>query len=257
MMDKPTDTGMNRTGIATSPIDSERTISAAEAADTASPLDGSLLEAERTRWSRDADPLGTVPPPGTLKGIAKTLLEKLQGRQPNVFIDKLGERLAYERTGTRLYDALLAKFEAANVHEGGPTRADLEKHRNDEHHHFLLVCDAIRQLGADPTAITPCADVVAVAGLGWVQILTDPRTTFTQCLDVMLIIEQGDVAGWELLTELATSLGFDDLADQFRAANVIEEEHAAHLKAWVTQALLGQVGTEPTPPLDVNNPAPP
>jgi rubrerythrin len=246
--DKPTDTGTNRTGIATSPVDSKRTIEAAEEIGVVAGVDGKALEAERVRWARGADPVGTVPPPGTLKGLAKTVLERLQGHRPTVLIDKLGERLAYERTGVRLYEALIAKLAAAHVHEGGPTRAELERIRDDEHRHALLVRDAIRELGADPTAMTPCADVVGVAGLGWVQVLTDPRTTLTQCLDVMLIAERGDAVGWELLTELAAALGLDDLADQLRAAGAVEEEHAARVRTWLARALLGQAGAYPTPP---------
>lgn len=254
-MNKPTDTGLNRTGIATSPIDSKRMVAAAEQAGTVGPHNGKALETERVLWARSADPIGSVPPPGTIKGIALTLLERLQGHHPTVFIDKLGERLAYERSGTRLYEALIAKFEAANVHEGGPTRAELEAIRDQEHEHMLLVVDVIQQLGADPTAMTPSADVIGVAGLGWVQVLTDPRTTLTQCLDVMLIVERGDVEGWTVLTELAEQLGLDDVADRFRAANGIEQIHAMKVRTWVSTAVLGQAGAEPTPPRDVNNPA--
>lgn len=184
MMEKPTDTGSNRTGIATSPIEAKRTIEASKLVTPDGSLDGQGMELERTTWARQADPIGTVPPPGTMKGMAKTLLEKLQGHKPTVFIDKIGERLAYERTGVRLYEALLAKFEAAHVHAGGPTRAELEAIRNDEYAHFVLCRDALLKLGADPTAMTPSADVVAVAGLGWIQVLGDPRTTLSQCMCV-------------------------------------------------------------------------
>jgi rubrerythrin len=249
-MDKPTDTGMNRTGIATSPIDSRRTIEAAEQATPAGTLDGKALEGERVLWAREAAPLGSVPPPGTIKGLAKAALEMLHGHKPTVFIDKLGERLAYERTGTRLYEALIAKLEAAHVHGGGPTRAELENIRDDEHRHALLVRDAIQQLGADPTAMTPGADVVGIAGLGWVQVLADPRTTLTQCLDVMLIAEHGDVDGWELLVELAAAIGLDDLADQFREANLVEQDHASKVRGWLARSLLGQLGAFPTSPQD-------
>ena len=247
-MTRPTDTGTNRTGIATSPIDSKKTIEAAERAQTLGQGDGKVIEAERTSWARDAEPLGTVPPPGTLKGVAKATLELLQGHKANVFIDKLGERLAYERAGTRLYDALLAKFEAADIHAGGPLRADLELIREQEHQHVLLVRDALRELGADPTAMTPGADLVGVAGQGWVQSLADPRTTFTQCLDVMMIAESGDVEGWALLVELASSLGFDELAQKFRQANIVEEEHAMKVRGWLLASVLGQAGVSPTPP---------
>src|SRR5687768_9315317 len=127
MATKPTDIGMNRTGIATSPIDSQRTVKGAQAAGpgTSAVHNGHALEVERIARSRGARPVGTVPPPTTVKGVAKSVLEMIEGHKPTVFIDKLGERLAFERTGTRLYEALLAKFEAADVHEGGPTREEL------------------------------------------------------------------------------------------------------------------------------------
>ncbi|MDX2093350.1 MAG: ferritin-like domain-containing protein [Kofleriaceae bacterium] len=247
-MDKPTDMGTNRTGIATSPIDSKKLIEAAERANTIGLGDGAALEAERIEWARNADPIGTVPPPGTVKGMAKATFELLKGHKANVLIDKLGERLAYERAGTRLYDALLAKFEAASVHAGGPTRFDLETIRDEEHAHLVLVRDALKRLGADPTAMTPGADIVATAGLGWVQVLADPRTTFTQCLDVLLIIEGGDVEGWSLLVELTGALGFDELAGEFRQASLVEEEHEMKIRNWLTAAILGQAGAEPTAP---------
>jgi rubrerythrin len=248
-MHKPTDIGANRTGIKTSPIDSKRTIQgAAEAAGPLTGLDGAAIEAERIRWSRDAYPVGTVPPPGSLKGVIKSAIEAIEGHKVTVFIDKLGERLAFERTGSRLYDALLAKLEAADIHEGGPTREEIEKIRDDERQHYAIVRAAIEQCGADPTAMTPCADVVAVSSIGWIHALSDPRTTLTQCLDVILSAEATDCEGWTLLAQLADELGFDDLAMQFNEALQVEEEHAATVRTWVLTRLLGESGVEPSPP---------
>lgn len=245
---KPTDVGLNRTGIATSPIDSAKTIAGAKDGGSGERMDGRALETERLLWATQAGPVGSMPPPASLKGVIKTLLEAAEGHTATVFLDKLGERLAYERTGTRLYDALLVKFEAANVHPGGPTRAEIEQIRDDEHRHMLLLREAIEQLGADPTAVTPCADIVGVAGLGWVQILTDPRTTLTQCLDIMLMAELGDNESWFLLCELADTLGFDDLATKFRAAMTQEEDHLAKVRTWVSRAVMGQAkATAKTP----------
>jgi hypothetical protein len=34
----------------------------------------------------------------------------LGGKEPIVFLDKLGERAAFERSGTRLYETLIAKL---------------------------------------------------------------------------------------------------------------------------------------------------
>jgi len=247
MTKKPTDTGMNRTGMATSPIDSERLLDAAKLAEPALRMDGMAIETERIAFSREADPFGTVPPPATLKGVAKLILEKIQRHKPTVFIDKLGERLAFERTGTRLYDALLAKLGAASVHQGGPTREDLERIRDEENGHVLIVRGALEQLGADPTAMTPGADLVGVAGLGWVHAMTDPRTTLTQGLDIILMAELADNDSWAMLIELAEGLGFGDLATQFREALAREEEHLANVRSWLSSSLLGQSGVSPTP----------
>jgi rubrerythrin len=247
-MQKPTDTGINRTGIATSPIDSIRTERGAEEAHTAGPLDGRALIDERARWARDAGPLGTVPPPATVKGVLKVAVEKLRGHKPTVLIDKLGERLAYERTGTRLYEAVIAKLEAADPHPGGPMRVDLEVIRDAEHRHVAVLRDALLQLGADPTAMTPGADLIAVSGLGWIQAMTDPRTTLNQCLDILLLVELGDRGAWELLIGLTRQLDFEDLARQFEAALAQEEQHVSRVRGWVTTALYGEAGAEPAVP---------
>lgn len=243
-MTKPTDIGMNRTGIATSPIDSRRTIEGAADAHTGGPLDGAALIAERQSWARDAPPIGTMPPPASIKGVMKTVIEKIEGHKPTVFLDKLGERLAFERTGTRLYEAAIAKLAGADPHPSGPSRADLEEIHDTERRHFGLLRDAIVQLGADPTVMTPSADLIAIAGLGWVQAVSDPRTTLNQCLDILLMAELVDGDGWQLLAELAGQLGFDDLAGQFRDALLEEERHALRVRGWISAALLGEAGAQ-------------
>jgi rubrerythrin len=234
---------MNRTGIATSPIDSRRTIEGAEQAQTDSVVDGEALAAERLLWASSAPPIGTMPPPATLKGVIKTAVEKLEGHKPTVFLDKLGERLAFERTGTRLYEAVMVKLEAADPHPSGPSRADLAEIHAAERRHFTVVRDAILQLGADPTAMTPCADLISVAGFGWVQAVSDPRTTLNQCLDVLMIAELADTEGWQLLVELADQLGFDDLGRRFRAAMVEEERHVQRVRSWISASLIGEAAT--------------
>ena len=244
-MTRPTDTGMNRTGIATSPVDSRRTIEGAEQAQTDTAVDGEVLATERLTWASTAPPLGTMPPPATLKGLMKTLIEKIEGHKPTVFLDKLGERLAFERTGTRLYEAVMVKVAAADPHPGGPSRADLAAIHGAELCHFAIVRDAIRQLGADPTAMTPCTDLISVAGLGWVQAVSDPRTTLNQCLDILLMAELADTSGWQLLIELADQLGFDDLGRQFRSALLEEEQHVLRVRGWLSTALLGEAAPPP------------
>ena len=104
--------GTNRTGAALAPERIEAMIAGTEEFYPSSEGDGSAIIAVRAEYAQEAEPIGTVPPPATLKGIAKTAFKALKGGEPTLFLDKLGERLAFERTGTRLYEALLGKIVA-------------------------------------------------------------------------------------------------------------------------------------------------
>src|SRR3954447_8119657 len=100
--------GMNRTGVQMSPFDTSAMQAGMPASMTpATPGDDSALAAMRSSYIASAEPLGSVPVPGTIKGVITTGVSMLTGNQPQLFLDKLGERLAFERTGTRLYDALI------------------------------------------------------------------------------------------------------------------------------------------------------
>jgi hypothetical protein len=246
-MKDPTSTGLNRTGVGTSRKDSKELVTAAEQYTPFEGSDGAALAAERLTWASAAEPVGTMPPPATIKGAAKMGLKMIQGEHPTDVLDKLGERAAYERSGTRLWEAMMVKHAAGNVHAGGPTLAELQAIRDDELRHYGIVRDAIMKLGADPTVMTPCADVSGVIGMGLVQVLTDPRTTFTQCLEAMLAAELVDNDAWLMLADLADGLGHDELAKDFRVALLQEEAHLAQVRTWLTAALVGQAGIDPAP----------
>jgi rubrerythrin len=249
---KPTDMGSNRTGIATSPVLAEAAEQgAADACPDPAP-DGEEMSKARADFARGAPPVGTMSPPASMKGAAKAVAEAIKGNSALAFLDLLGERLAFERTGTRLYDALLVKLEGADARPTGPTREQLEEIRDDETRHFGLLRDAIETLGGDPTVVTPSADVVGVAGSGWVQALTDPRTTLTEALKVVLAAELTDNDGWETLVEVAAGLEQEELAAQFREAAADEEDHLTRVRAWVMLAVAAQTGIEP-PPMAVDD----
>jgi rubrerythrin len=242
---KPTDLGPNRTGIATSPIDSKALIEGAQAGTLMVQLEPLQLHSERVAWSRDVTPVGTMPPPASIKGVAKTAVDAIRGKHPMVFLDLIAERLAFERTGTRLYEALLVKYDAGHPEPGGPTREDLERIRDDELQHFAMLKEALETLGADPTAMTPGADVTGVMSMGLVQTLSDPRVTLTQALKAILVAELTDNDGWLVLADVAARLGHDELASRFRVGLAAEEEHLARVRSWVTIRIDGQAGLEP------------
>jgi hypothetical protein len=84
---------------------------------------------------------------------------------------------------------------------------------------------AIEQLGGDPTAVTPAANLSATASQGVPKVVADPRTTLLQSLEAVLIAELSDNACWETLVELAQQAGENDLGQQFEQVHATEQEH--------------------------------
>ena len=126
-MEAKTKLGKNRTGMDMSPVDSGEMLQGSQRAVPTSEGDEGTAAAIRAEYIREADPIGSVPPPGTVKGMVKSGMQALTGNRPHVLIDKLGERLAFERGGTRLYEAIIAKCLATGDGEGVVDRARLEQ----------------------------------------------------------------------------------------------------------------------------------
>jgi rubrerythrin len=245
MKKKTTDTGLNRTGTAMSPIESKKVEQAALQSDVGSPNQTPSLAAVRAQHARAAQTIGTMPPPANLKGAVRSAATAAKGQKITVFLDLLAERLAFERTGTRLYEALMAKHAAADDHTGGPTLADLQRLRDEEQAHMHLLTSTLVSLGSDPTALTPSANLAAVATSGVLQVLTDPRTTLTEALRAILVIELTDNDAWDLLVQFAQALGHDDLAMRFSAALAEEKQHLEKVRGWARASLEGQAGIVP------------
>ncbi len=182
------------------------------------------LAANRVRVAKDSRPAATMPP-------AKDVpLERLP------ILDKLGARLAFERTGTRMYQALLSKHDAFGGFRGGPSRADLEHIRDEEHRHLIVAQNLIIRLGGDPTVVTPCANLQATASYGILQVLVDPRTTLIECLDAIIVAELTDHESWDLLGRTVAPLGDKQAEAQIREAERVEQEHLAKVRSWLAAA---------------------
>lgn len=238
----PTDLGTNRTGVSMSPIDTPRMVDAAMNVPVIAEGAGEMVNMRRAYIADAPEPIGSMPPPVTPKGMAKTAMQMLQGHKATVLLDKMGERLAFERTGTRLYDALIVKVVGSGASAVGPRHADLEELRAEELRHFQLVHRHLVRLGADPTVQTPCADTAGMLAMGVLQVLTDPRTTLSQCLNAILTTELADTAGWELLTRLAREAGETEMAQEFELAHVAEQEHDRRVKGWLAEMVMTDAG---------------
>lgn len=243
-MEKQTHLGANRTGVDMSPVDSKAMASGAQELTNVDPGPGELRAGIEQAYLSEANLVGSVPVPGTLKGVFKSTMEKAAGRNPEVFINKLGQRLAFERTGTRLYEAVIRKCQALEAAgEALPFTVDEIDHlRSEELQHFHMLKQCIQEIGADPTAMTPDADVSAVASMGYQRAMSDPRTTVPQCLQLLLELELADVAGWDMLVTLAKDMGMDEMARRFQEARRQEDEHERKVRDWCLQMVKTEAG---------------
>ncbi|HEX6998183.1 MAG TPA: ferritin-like domain-containing protein [Gammaproteobacteria bacterium] len=240
-MQEAVETGTNRTGLARSMCAEEMRDGLAPADDASRAAGAAAISAAELDFLHEADAVGSVPVPKTVKGAAKTVLGKLAGKNPEVLINKLGERLAFERTGARLYESLITKCEAAQGASPLPLE-ELKRFRREEVEHFNLLMETLASMGADPTAQTPDADLAGVASSGVQHVVSDPRTSIAQALTAMLTAELADHAGWELLAKLADGYGLDGAARRFRGALAAEERHLERVRQWLEQEATAQAG---------------
>jgi len=209
----------NRTGVAAAPDRAAQMISAVEEFPPTSDGNALAVAAVRVQYARES----AEQEPDRLRLTDETSL----------LLDKLGERLAFERTGTRLYEALLSKFDAYGSFEGGPSRDDITLILSEELRHFRMLVEQVKSLGADPTELTPAANVQLTASHGVGQVLVDPRTTLLQSLEAILMAELADNECWETLTGLARLSGHEEVAERCEEALLTEQEHLEKVRSWL------------------------
>lgn len=223
--------GENKTGIKTNPEMARQMIEGAQELSPAATESSLTSKTFRQAYIEETGVLGSVPepPPGELEAEA-------------LLLDKLGERLAFERAGVRLYSSLIRRCEVeypeANI-EG------LRKIREEEREHFEYVRDCIENLGGDSTAQTPCANAIGVANAGLVQLMNDPRTDLPQAVQAILVAELADNVAWEMLILLSEQCGVGETdLDKFKRAKQEEEDHLIFVKSWLLDLMAEGSGGE-------------
>ena len=225
--------GTNLTGLVAAPQRSQEMLTGTEEFPPSSEGSAEDLALVRITYAKEVEPLGSMPPLVHGEGKGKSAAKAVKGEQLLLFMDKLGERLAFERTGTRLYEALVSKHDAFGSFTGGPSREALEHIRQEEYQHFTLLQSVIEQLDGDPTAVTPSANLHATAAHGIQMVIVDPRATLLQSLEAILIAELADNACWGALIELAQEAGKDTFVQQFQEALGNEQDHLDKVQAWL------------------------
>jgi hypothetical protein len=225
--------GQNKTGIVKAGRLGEEIVAATREFRPSSPGDAQAIAEVRVAYAQEGEGLGETPPPSGLVDKAKAAVSAATGGQPTLLMDKLGERLAFERAGARLYEALLSKYRAYGSFAGGPSGEDLLHILNEEYEHADLLERAIKDKGGDPTALTPAANLAANISAGLPQVLSDPRTNLLQSLEAIVVAELADNECWTALAQLARQAGEDELTQQCLEAIEHERDHLRRVRAWI------------------------
>jgi hypothetical protein len=225
--------GDNRTGTAIAGPLAEQMIEATREFPPSSPGDAQAIAEVRIAYAVESEGLGETPPPDSLMDKAKGTVARATGGQPALLMDKLGERLAFEHAGARLYEALLSKQRAYGSFDGGPSADDLLHILTEEYEHADLLTQAIKELGGDPTALTPAANLAATISAGLPQVLSDPRSNLLQSLEAIVVAELADNECWAALAQLARQDGHAELTEKCLEAIAHERDHLQRVRKWI------------------------
>jgi rubrerythrin len=232
---------VNRSGIMLNPEMSAELIQGAKKTVPSTEGDGDDMRVERADYLSEAPSIGSYPVLVSEAESGETEELAPEDHRAAVLLDKLGERLAFERQGTRLYEAFIQKIEAMPPDDANaPDVENLRHICQEELEHFKMLQQAIVDLGGDATVQTPSADVAGVLSHGALQIMSDPRTTIPQALQAALTAELADNDGWQMLEQLAEQLGHDDLGQQCAKALEQEQEHLESVRTWLSNMTLSE-----------------
>lgn len=147
--------------------------------------------------------------------------------QRDEFVDKLCERWITERSAVTLYE--LAMKRLSDRHELPTLVAELPRLRDQEQLHADMIKQLLAELGReDPRhePATPSVNIAASEMASLIELMRGPELTTRHVVEVLLMAERFDCAGWELLTDLAKEAQLDeDWLRGFRAAGREEAEH--------------------------------
>jgi rubrerythrin len=154
-------------------------------------------------------------------------------RRRSLLLEKLIERLAFERACALLYAGLIEKHQAAGAFAGGPTEEDLLHIGSEESEHVKLLEQLLARAGGDVAAVQPSATVSTRIIEALSEVLRDPDTDLRQSLDAMLFAELANTEGWRTLQTIARQAGHE-VESGCREAIAHERAHLTRIRRWIT-----------------------
>jgi bacterioferritin (cytochrome b1) len=157
-------------------------------------------------------------------------MRKLSEHNPARVGDLLCERLAFERSGIRLYDRIIAAMQASSDPELHSLQSTMEEHRAEEKEHEEWLEAQVRALGGDAGAACDGARLAAREAAGLEEIAANDANDLPHLIHALLAAESVDNSGWELLVELAEDVNDREARREFTRRLHHEREHLAFVR---------------------------
>jgi bacterioferritin (cytochrome b1) len=161
-------------------------------------------------------------------------MRKLAEQNPDKLIDYLNERLMFERSGVKLYDAIIGRMKASHDASIERMLGQMIEHRDQEKEHEEWLEAQIRELGGSAHEETEHSRLVRRESVG-IETVIESDPELPHLFHALLAAELVDNAGWDLLIELAEEAGDRKAKKEFRKRLKEEVEHLAFVRRAVVR----------------------
>lgn len=162
-------------------------------------------------------------------------MQKLAEGNVAKVLDVLTARCAYERTGVKLYDAIIDKIERQGDTHYHRMLETLRRHRDEEKEHEEWLEQQIRALGGDPHAATQMSRLEDEETRGVQGVLLDGHSEIPHLIHALFTAELTDNAGWDLLVQLADEAGDREAKREFGRRLAEEAKHLLFMREAMTR----------------------
>lgn len=133
-----------------------------------------------------------------------------------MLLEKLGEKLGYERAFLRLYESFVHKkslYAKRYLHAKSYEQKIFENFAAMKAAHCEILQTALIGLGGNPDHIVPSEDLAAIARLGIVTVFIHPHAKLKNLFHAVRIVELTGKSTTLFLIRLAYAAGAEDLAN--------------------------------------------
>ena len=172
-------------------------------------------------------------------------MDKLAKKNVAKVIDLLSERLAFERSGVKLYDTLHARLRVAKDPALKALLEQVEHNRDEEQEHVEWLEEQIRALGGDAHTPTERSVLVRAESEG-VERVMRRDDSIPHDFHALLTAELADNAGWDLLVQIADEFGDPAAKKEFKKRLREEEQHLLFVRKTLLELTKQEVSVAPT-----------